>query len=133
MRRAIACSRESSVAMQALSASGRATGNHNRRAAGYQRAATSSSDLLGRVGEFVKAENEAAKVEHGIALSLAAVLAGDGIFTSVCQFSGLDEPRLAQDAEVLGDIILRDPKALGEIVHREGVVQEGPDNAQAAT
>ena len=62
--------------------------------------------FLGDGWHFVKAKYEATQIEHGGARRLATVLARDGIFPSIGQFGGLDEPRFAEDAEVLRHIVL---------------------------
>ena len=78
---------------------------------------------------FVEAEHQVFQIQHRCPRRLSPVPARDSIIPPVGHFRVLDEPGFAQ---VLRDVERRDTQVLGEIVYRQGLIQESPDNAETA-
>lgn len=81
--------------------------------------------------ELGEVELTAAEVKDVFLLGeVLGEVGGEVVETLLAVFLLLDEPCLAEDAEVLGDVVLSEVEALGDLVHAALLFHQHADDAQ---
>lgn len=76
------------------------------------------------VSELRETKDEEPEIQRIFLTGGAAMLRWDGVFATVGQLGSFNNASLAQDAEVLGDVVLGDGQALREVVHCKRLLQK---------